>query len=269
VIDKAEAKREKCRLAAKRWRENHPEYRVKHRLEQRRYNETHKEKIALYDKNRPNIPERKAKQRERYHTDILYRERLLRRMKKKYVRVYGDDEESLQRRKEKNRRNLKIATEKGNAIKRAAMEQRKKEFLNALDENIGIVTTVCIKQGISRDTYYRWLRHDPAFAERVQEIKDRGIDFAEDMLMSKIVAGDLQAVMFFLRSQGKHRGWNDKVDVHLTASNNVALTDRLMENLDEETRDKLVSAYKQVRNDISKPVLLTESETIDVEVKPA
>jgi hypothetical protein len=149
------------------------------------------------------------------------------------------------------------------------MEQCKSEFLKLLDENIGIVTTVCIKQGITRATYYRWLRNDLEFADKVQEIKDRGVDFAEDMLMSKVVSGDLQAIMFFLRGQGKHRGWNDKIDVSVATNMNAVSADRLIDSLDEETRNRLVSAYKQVRDESrSSLVLPSASETIDVEVKP-
>jgi hypothetical protein len=268
IADKEE-KRLRRNQYIREWRASRPELRERRREYQRKWFAKNREKVAKHDRERyasdSDFRQRKLESCAKMYKKPEYRQRVLARMREQYERCYGDDEESVLLRREKNRRNIKKAIEKGTLLKREAMEQRKSEFLKALDENIGIATTVCIKHGITRDTYYRWLRSDPDFAEKVQAIKDRGVDFAEDMLMSKVVAGDLQAVMFFLRSQGKHRGWNDKVDINVSANTNASITDKVMDNLDDETRNKLVSAYKQARNEsLSLPVT---SDVIDVKAE--
>jgi hypothetical protein len=257
-------RRERWNAYMRKWRDS-PEYRKRQAEYARKQRVINREKITKRDRDRyaadAEYRQRKIDRAIRQYAKPEYHKIALERAKARYEPSYGNDEEGIRLRHEQFVRSGK----KVGKARHEAMEQRKSEFLKALDENIGIVTTACMKQGITRDAYYGWLRHDPEFVEKVREIKDRGVDFAEDMLMSRIVAGDLQAVTFFLRSQGKHRGWNDKIDVNVSSNTNASITDKIMDNLDEETRSKLVSAYKQVRNESSS--LPATSDVIDVQAE--
>lgn len=92
----------------------------------------------------------------------------------------------------------------------------KKEMIEALEKSLGIVTTACKKVGIARQTHYRWLEEDPDYAAKVAELKNVALDFAESKLHSLIDDMNPTAVIFFLKTQGKQRGYIEQNEVNVT-----------------------------------------------------
>ena len=90
------------------------------------------------------------------------------------------------------------------------MEEKKEKFLEALAHGYGIIATACEAIGIGRSTYYRWYNADPEFKERVDEITETQVDFVESKLMQSINANDTTAIIFYLKTKGKKRGYNEK-----------------------------------------------------------
>jgi hypothetical protein len=90
------------------------------------------------------------------------------------------------------------------------MEEKKEKFLEALVYGYGIIATACEAIGIGRSTYYRWYNADPEFRERVDEVTETQVDFVESKLMQAISAGDTTATIFYLKTKGKKRGYNEK-----------------------------------------------------------
>lgn len=90
------------------------------------------------------------------------------------------------------------------------MEEKKEKFLEALAHGYGIIATACEAIGIGRSTYYRWYNADQEFRERVDEVTETQVDFVESKLMQAINAGDTTATIFYLKTKGKKRGYNEK-----------------------------------------------------------
>lgn len=90
------------------------------------------------------------------------------------------------------------------------MEDKKEKFIQALAQGFGIIATACEAIGIGRSTYYRWYNNDPEFKERVDEVTETQVDFVESKLMQAINAGDTTATIFYLKTKGKKRGYNEK-----------------------------------------------------------
>lgn len=89
-------------------------------------------------------------------------------------------------------------------------EESKGKFLEALAAAAGIVLTACESVNVSRSTYYRWYKEDAAFAERVDEISEEQMDFVEGKLLKSIKEGDTTAIIFYLKTKGKKRGYSEK-----------------------------------------------------------
>nr|DAF05945.1 MAG TPA: putative terminase small subunit [Caudoviricetes sp.] len=89
-------------------------------------------------------------------------------------------------------------------------EESKGKFLEALAAAAGIVLTACESVNVSRSTYYRWYKEDAAFAERVDEISEEQLDFVEGKLLKSIKDGDTTAIIFYLKTKGKKRGYSEK-----------------------------------------------------------
>lgn len=90
------------------------------------------------------------------------------------------------------------------------MTNSKSLFLEAFAKCAGIVAAACSAAGITRQTFYSWLQKDADFAARVYEIKEAQIDAVESKLLDKINAGDTTAMIFYLKTRGKERGWSEK-----------------------------------------------------------
>ena len=95
-------------------------------------------------------------------------------------------------------------------------EQLKKEqLLEALTKSLGIVSTACLSVGVSRTTYYKYYNDDEQFKSQVDDISDIAIDFAESQLFELIKGGNITAVIFYLKTKGKKRGYVEKQEIDL------------------------------------------------------
>lgn len=89
-------------------------------------------------------------------------------------------------------------------------DKEKSKFLHALDVERGIVRTACTKTDTSRAKFNKWMREDPDFKQRAEEIQENQIDIVESQLIQKIEAGDTTAIIFYLKTKGKRRGYTEK-----------------------------------------------------------
>jgi len=97
--------------------------------------------------------------------------------------------------------------------------QRKKMLLAALEKTYGVVTTACKKADIDRQTFYNYYNDDPSFAKKVDELKNVALDYAESHLFKNMQDGKEASVIFYLKTQGKGRGYIEKVQNEHTGSN--------------------------------------------------
>jgi len=85
--------------------------------------------------------------------------------------------------------------------------QRKKFIVDALKASMGVVSPACELLGLRRATFYEWYREDKAFKKKVDSLKDYALDFAETKLHQQMKDGNTTALIFFLKTQGKKRGY--------------------------------------------------------------
>jgi hypothetical protein len=122
----------------------------------------------------------------------------------------------------------------------AQLAQQKRTLLDALRQSLGVVETACKAAGIPRRTHYNWLKKDAKYAAEVAEIDDVAIDFGESQLyklmrgytlpdtkvflnsdtkqpivvpITKHIGTDASAVIFFLKTKGKKRGYIERSEV--------------------------------------------------------
>ncbi len=88
--------------------------------------------------------------------------------------------------------------------------RKKKQMLTALEESRGIVSTACIAVGINRTTHYNWKRDDSEYAEAVEELENAALDFVESKLLEQIEGGSTTAIIFYLKTKGKRRGYSER-----------------------------------------------------------
>ena len=106
--------------------------------------------------------------------------------------------------------------------------------IEALTKSLGIVTSACKQAGISRYTFYEWMK-DPAFKKRVDDIGDVALDFAESKLHKLIDDGVPSATIFYLKTKGKDRGYVERQEINASVKNETIVID-LGQGKDEPNR---------------------------------
>jgi len=123
----------------------------------------------------------------------------------------------------------KMAKKKVTRERQAKRTAKKKaEFLIALEEKAGNISKACKAINIGRMTYYDWLESDKEFAKAVEEVNEALIDWGEDALKARMQAGDTTAIIFFLKTKGKKRGYVEKQELDHSGQMTIILSDEFL-----------------------------------------
>ena len=91
------------------------------------------------------------------------------------------------------------------------MDNRKRVTDEEIREQIGRrrgnITAVAQTLRCSRETVYKRLRQSEELRDRLSEAREAALDRAEQFLFEKCEAGDTTALIFFLKTQGRSRGY--------------------------------------------------------------
>jgi hypothetical protein len=108
---------------------------------------------------------------------------------------------------------------------------KKDAMLQALTTSLGNVTEAAAAVGMSRETHYDWLKNDPEYSAAVASLKNVALDFAESQLKKLMEGAERQAlthdgevvtikdapntsaVIFYLKTQGKQRGYIERQEL--------------------------------------------------------
>lgn len=91
----------------------------------------------------------------------------------------------------------------------------KKKMLLSMEKSLGVVSVAAKQAGISRNTHYRWMKEDPEYKSAIEELENVTLDFAESKLHEQIIEGNVTAIIFFLKTKGKVRGYIERQEVRI------------------------------------------------------
>lgn len=112
--------------------------------------------------------------------------------------------------------------------------QTKKALLEVLKATHGNISSSCEKVGVNRKYFYSMMENDPEFAQDVADIKEKVIDIVESYALQRIRDGSDTMIIFFLKTQAKHRGYVERNELR-----HVGFL--LNQDLDEKEIDQKIS----------------------------
>ena len=89
----------------------------------------------------------------------------------------------------------------------------KKRLIEAMIKSMGVVQQACVSAGVSRVTYYEYYKTDEKFKASIDDCKEIALDFAESKLLKNIESGREASIIFYLKTQGKKRGYIERTEV--------------------------------------------------------
>ena len=97
-------------------------------------------------------------------------------------------------------------------------------------KKLGNVSATCDALNISRQTFYTWKEKSLVLQQMLDEADESLLDWAETKLVEQINDGSLTALIFFLKTKGKKRGYVEQIDSNITTNP----FERLMKELPDE-----------------------------------
>lgn len=92
----------------------------------------------------------------------------------------------------------------------------KKRMLEALEKSLGVVTTALKTTDLSRTNYYKWLKEDEEFAQKVNEIENISKDFVKSKYYECVKDKVPSVVIHAAKTQ---LGWNETNNIDVTSGN--------------------------------------------------
>ena len=87
------------------------------------------------------------------------------------------------------------------------------DVIAAIEGSRGFVTEIAKRLGCARTYVYTLVDKYPT-AKRVLQDEREGLkDFAEGKLLEQIKAGNMTAIIFYLKTQGKDRGYVERTEI--------------------------------------------------------
>lgn len=101
------------------------------------------------------------------------------------------------------------------------LKKKQKLMIEALIKSLGNITIACESVGIGRTTHYLWLKENPKYKKEVEETEERTLDFFENALFKQAKAGNMTAIIFYLKTKGKKRGYIERTEQSIEHKNGI------------------------------------------------
>lgn len=92
------------------------------------------------------------------------------------------------------------------------MALTKLKVRNAIIKEKGNLSNAAKRLGCVRKTVYNWIEKEPELLTAVDEARDTALDFVENKLMEGIDKGNVTLIIFYLKTQGKGRGYVERIE---------------------------------------------------------
>lgn len=120
-----------------------------------------------------------------------------------------------------------------NCRQKVRQKRLKEKFVKAFSDSKGIIAYACEMTGISRQCYYNWIDDDEEFAQKCADVQENSIDLVEAKLLNAINDDNLTAIIFYLKTKGKKRGYVEQIDQNVSSNT----FEELMKSLPDDEED--------------------------------
>ncbi len=98
-----------------------------------------------------------------------------------------------------------------------------KQYCDALREAQGLVSIAARRLGVTRGAVQAAMNKHPSVRLARDDAKAKLVDLAEGKLYKRINDEDMTAIIFFLKTQAKDRGYIEKHEVEATVKGDIVI----------------------------------------------
>ena len=97
------------------------------------------------------------------------------------------------------------------------------QVISKIHDLHGNVSSVAKFFKLSRQTMHKYINDHPTVKAALEESRERMIDNVESKLYSQALAGNTTAMIFFLKTQGKQRGYVERQEITGKDGNSIVV----------------------------------------------
>jgi predicted RNA binding protein with dsRBD fold (UPF0201 family) len=111
------------------------------------------------------------------------------------------------------------------------------EIARALRAAEGIISNAAQRLGVTRQAVHARISRHPTLQAVRDEARESVTDLAESMLIENIRRGEAWAVCFYLKTQGRDRGYVERTEEHRAVSGDIRVTIRTVDDRRDPSLD--------------------------------
>ena len=117
---------------------------------------------------------------------------------------------------------------------------------SALKAKAGNIAAAAKTLGVARSTLYRRIEKSPGLQDVLTDAREELVDIAESALRKEVLGGNITAIIFTLKTQGKNRGYVERVQNEVTGADGgpIKVTDGLT---DDERSARIAALFDAAR----------------------
>jgi hypothetical protein len=149
-----------------------------------------------------------------------------------------------------------------------SLNENKRKFLAFLQRNSYTITDTCRDAGISKVTFYAWMKYDPIFRECYENERQSILDLAEKVIVKALLDGDKDMSKFVATKLSKKGDWtNNQLDITQIGTGGFQLNFFNVQSQEDIQKFKELDVKKEDIIDDSNELVDMEIEIIE-DVKP-
>ena len=98
-----------------------------------------------------------------------------------------------------------------------------KEYVQAIHDANGLITVAARRLGVDRSAIYKARERHPSIAKAMEDARERTTDLAEGKLFQQINEGNMTAIIFYLKTQAKHRGYVERQEIQADIKGDIII----------------------------------------------
>lgn len=122
--------------------------------------------------------------------------------------------------------------------RKGARKFKKQDILDAIIDSAGNISLVARRVGCSRRTMENYKEQDEDYRLALEEARETFKDAAINKLQQAVMEGNLTAIIFYLKTQAKDRGFIEKQEVLNSFDQPFVMTQEQAESVYHKRQDK-------------------------------
>jgi len=131
----------------------------------------------------------------------------------------------------------------------------------------GNVAAVARSLGVSRGTVYNRMKDDPVLVEAMTDSREEMLDNVESALYAEVLNRNITAMIFWLKTQGKHRGWVERQEISGPGGGAVHYEYDYSKLSDEELKAAILDEASSITRRAASSAVPMESTPPDAEAE--